>query len=394
VPAPEADRHVAAREWHVGSLPFLITCGATPSNEPLGVPDRLPFVLEQDGTTGVLRQKHDDAVERALEAGYREGAVISGVMDDSGIGQRYALDFLAYIERQIPALRGKRVLEIGCGTGYLLSLLRDRGATVIGVEPGRHGVEGAKRFGVQVLPGFFPSPQITGEFDLVIAYAVIEHLSDVAKFLAEIRAALTADGIAILAAPDCRPYLAAGDLSCLIHQHWSYFTAATLRATVERSGFSAEITEAGFGGSLYCTARRAGGAPTKPPAADERGLERYRMASGSMLEKLRTLLSTHAASDQSLGIYVPGRIINALAVLGTDRGAQRLRFFDDNPQMRGLFYPGFPYPIEGWQEYLDRPATTMLIMSNTFGGTIRARIEALGGRHVLGWDDLFTDTAS
>ena len=150
--SPEYLDHARAT-WLVGDLPLVITCGQTPSNAALRLPDALPFTLEVDPLSGTIRQQRSAAVEQALRAGYGEGAVISGSMDDAGLGQRYAGDFLAYVERVIPSLDGKRILEIGCGTGYLLSLLRDRGATVVGIEPGPQGKVGAQRFGVRVVQG-------------------------------------------------------------------------------------------------------------------------------------------------------------------------------------------------------------------------------------------------
>ena len=39
--------------------------------------------------------------------------------------------------RLLGDLHGRRVLDAGCGNGYLSRMLADRGATVVGVEPGR-----------------------------------------------------------------------------------------------------------------------------------------------------------------------------------------------------------------------------------------------------------------
>jgi hypothetical protein len=368
----------------------MVTCGTTPSNAPLGLPDTLPFALEFDSFTGTIRQVRNSLVERALQVGYGEGAVISGAMDSAGIGQRYAEDFLAHIKRVVPSLRGKRILEIGCGTGYLLSLLRDGGADVVGIEPGPHGEAGGRRFGVRILQGFFPHPALQGPFDLVLAYAVLEHLADPLELLDSIGSVLAPEGCAILAVPDCQPYLTAGDLSCLLHQHWSYFTAESLQTLLGCAGFDAKVHPAAFGGSLYCAARPlAIRGASKAGSGDPHSLTRYRETSVGMLNRLAAILQSCTTARKSLGVYVPGRLINALAVGRYDLSGKSVRFFDDNPELRGRFFPGFATQIESWQDYVEQPVDMMLIMSNTFGLAIRQRVDRLGRSEVKTWDELF-----
>lgn len=385
--SPESPQDTGAA-WCVGELPFVITCGQTPSNASLGLPDALPFTLELDPLSGTIRQQRSALVEQALRTGYGEGAVISGSMDDEGLGQRYAGDFLAYLERVVPSLSGQRILEIGCGTGYLLSLLRDRGATVLGIEPGPQGEAGARRFGVRVVQGFFPEPEVQGPFDIVIAHAVLEHCADPMAFLADIRATLAENGRALFAVPNCEPYIAAGDLSCLLHQHWSYFTADTLEALAARAGLRAEVQQAKLAGTLYCVATPGSSDKRRVPA-DPESIGHYRQRSTAMLQRLAGILASSGTGGRSIGIYVPGRLINALAVGRQQLPGLKLRFFDDDPNLRGRFYPGFPIAIESWQDYVDRPVDTMLVVSSTFGNVIRERLDRLGLSEVKMWRDLF-----
>lgn len=385
---PEKPENIGST-WLVGELPLVITCGRTPSNAPLGLPDALAFTLELDPLSGTMRQQRSLVVEQALRAGYGEGAVISGSMDDEGLGKRYAEDFLAYVERSVPSLGGKRILEIGCGTGYLLSLLRDRGAIVVGIEPGPQGRKGGMRFGVRVVQGFFPEPAVKGPFDIVIAHAVLEHCADPMAFLDSIRATLAENGRALFAVPNCEPYIAAGDLSCLLHQHWSYFTADSLRALTARAGLSAEIQQARLPGTLYCAATPGSSDKRPVPTGSLQSIARYRQRSTATLQRLAGILASSATAARSVGIYVPGRLINALAVSRQQQPAIKLRFFDDDPKLRGRFYPGFATAIEGWQDYVDRPVDTMIVASNTFGHVIRERLDRLGLSEVKVWRDLF-----
>src|SRR6202142_1151262 len=287
--------------WSVGELPFFFRHTETPSNAQYGLPDRLPFFLDADRETGLIKQPFNKDVETTLDLAYRQGSILSGAMDTSGIGQRYALDFLAYIEAAVPTMAGKRMLEIGSGTGYLLSLLRDRGADVIGIEPGPQGDNTETRFGIKTVRGYFPSNQISGNFDVVIAYGVLEHLSNAGGLLREIKKQLTSQGIVILAVPNCEPYLQAGDLSCLIHEHWSYFTTESLRAVVRQESFSVTIANAGFGGALYCSASLSGGHGWVSVHTDGIPLlMNYRAKSIRMLSRLAALLSSAKKEQKSV----------------------------------------------------------------------------------------------
>lgn len=378
--------------WQVGELPFVFRHCAVPSNAEYGVPDRLSFSLEVDPETGRICQAFSRVTADVMDKAYQHGSVLSGAMDDHGIGRSYAQDFLAYITTVLPSLAGMRILEIGCGTGYLLSLLRDQGGEVVGIEPGPQGESAHDRFGVPVVRDFFPSSQLPENYDLVIAYGVLEHLPNPAVLLRHIQKQLAPQGTVILAVPNCEPYVKSGDISCLFPEHWSYFTGPTLRATLQRNGFAAEVIPAGFGGSLYCAARLAvGGEPFSPSGDSSQELETYRTSAERVLRHLGDLLGNARQNGQEVGIYAAGRLLNALTLLHMPRAAMPgIRFFDDNDLLHGKYFPGWPIPIENRADYARRPPNLTLVASRSFGSEIIGRLTELqvGGR-VLGWNDLY-----
>jgi SAM-dependent methyltransferase len=379
--------------WQMGEIPFFLQCFDSPTNAPFGLPDVLPFTLECDPKDGVIRQQRNRTVEMALEMGYKRGSEISGVMDDVGIGQSYAKDFIRYIDEIEPSLQGKRILEIGCGKGYLLSLLKARGADVLGIEPGPHGQEGGKRFEVPVTQGFFPSCLKETGFDFIVAYAVLEHLLHPEEFLASVMKNLSPDGRVILAVPDCSPYLSTGDISCLLHEHWSYFCHDSLDRLMRRCGLLPQIRGATFGGILYCTATPHDFSAQEPALSDERhSLSHYRHHAQVAMERLREffqMLRTESA-DNSIGVYVPGRFLNMLSLLGEDAAGLSLRFFDDNDALHGKFYPTFPILIEGFTDFARKPTDWVIVTSNTFGASIASKLrETAPSTRIATWGDFF-----
>ncbi len=81
----------------------------------------------------------------------------------------------------VPLGRGAKVLELGCGDGFQLGLLRQRFEHVFAIDPGRRPVRAAGF--VFAVAEALPFPD--GYFDLVISNCVLEHLEDRPRGLEE-----------------------------------------------------------------------------------------------------------------------------------------------------------------------------------------------------------------
>ncbi len=87
------------------------------------------------------------------------------------------------IERLLPPMRpGLRVLDLGCGNGFIAGWYLKRGCRVVGIDASKSGVEQAKRHhpegrfeAIEVRPDLLA---VLGEepFDLVSSTEVVEHL--------------------------------------------------------------------------------------------------------------------------------------------------------------------------------------------------------------------------
>ena len=368
--------------WALPSLPFIFRPLETPGNPP-GLPNALPLTIAVDPATGLLRQVPDPIVSEGLDRAYAIGSEIPGLMEDQGIGKEYADDFLELLSATPAAgnLRDTSVLEIGCGTGYLLSRLKERGARVQGIEPGPHGERGSALYGVPVVRGSFPSAEIQGQFGLVVLYLVLEHLPDPVGFLASVRDRVTPGGHLAIVVPDAEPFLEAGDPSILFHEHYSYFTAATLAATLRTAGAaSVRIRRSGLSRLLFATCTFGTGAgddvPFDVPLVDSMAMaHRFRTRVVGSTAKIAAYLAEARALGETIAVYVPGRFVNYLAI--GDFGFHGLRFFDDSPSMHGRFYPGIPVPVEAMEDLVARPTPRVLIMSASFGDRIKARVAPL-----------------
>jgi SAM-dependent methyltransferase len=110
----------------------------------------------------------------------------------------------AYYER--PAIldlagdvAGRRILDVGCGSGPLFAALRDRGAIVTGIDSSARMLELARRrlgtsAALHLADLRSPLPFADGAFEDVVASLVLHYLEDWTAPLAELRRVLTPGG--------------------------------------------------------------------------------------------------------------------------------------------------------------------------------------------------------
>ncbi|MDQ3670896.1 MAG: class I SAM-dependent methyltransferase [Actinomycetota bacterium] len=145
---------------------------------------------------------------------------------------------------------GRRVLDVGCSSGYLARPLVERGCTVVGIEQDPAAAEAAREVCEEVLVGDAESMELPfsdESFDVVLCGDLIEHLRDPARFLARIRPLLGESGRLVLTTPNVANWtmrlgLLVGrwrytERGILDRTHLHLFTRATLVETLERAGY-------------------------------------------------------------------------------------------------------------------------------------------------------------
>lgn len=115
-------------------------------------------------------------------------------------------------------VRGGRVLDFGCGTGYGDARIAPDCAAVTGVDVSSAAIEHARRtyvadnldYRVIAPVDQAPLPFADGSFDAVLSFQVIEHVPDPDRYVAEAWRVLDHGGVLIVATPDRRVRLLPG----------------------------------------------------------------------------------------------------------------------------------------------------------------------------------------
>ncbi len=145
---------------------------------------------------------------------------------------------------------GKRVLDVGCSSGYLARPLVERGCVVVGIEQDEVAAEAAREVCEDVLTGDVETMELQftpGSFDVVLCGDLIEHLRAPEQLLARVRPLLRDDGRLVLTTPNVANWamrlgLLAGrwrytERGILDTTHLRFFTRKTLVETLEAAGF-------------------------------------------------------------------------------------------------------------------------------------------------------------
>jgi SAM-dependent methyltransferase len=122
-------------------------------------------------------------------------------------GQRESIESIPYSHalHEYREFKGKKVLDVGCGNGYVLANYASEGAEVFGIDITEAGIDLCrKRFEYRGLSGNFrvadaqELPFTDNTFDCVCSMGVLHHVPDTQKALDEIHRVLKPGGRLIL----------------------------------------------------------------------------------------------------------------------------------------------------------------------------------------------------
>ena len=133
-----------------------------------------------------------------------------------------------------------RLLDVGAGSGMLVEQALRMGFDAEGVEPSKWLHARAQELRLPVHLGTFPHPEINGNYDVITAVDVLEHVSNPLTLLSEIRRALNVDGIAVIVTPDVKSLAARVFKWKWWHfrvAHISYFSKETLLFALQKTGY-------------------------------------------------------------------------------------------------------------------------------------------------------------
>jgi 2-polyprenyl-3-methyl-5-hydroxy-6-metoxy-1,4-benzoquinol methylase len=349
------------------------------SPQVLDFPASLPFTLAFDERLGLIAQKTSRKVNFWLNKGYKFGSPGSTPLDKGTFSEKRSGAIIKALSSCLGprGVVGRSFLEIGCGSGYLLHLLKRNGAIrCLGIEPSPLANSGSKNYQVEIRQEFYEPGKITEKFDVVFTTCVLEHINQPLTFLRGLKTCVKPGGILFTAVPDCELGLSIGDISLLAHQHVSYFTRRSLRQLYLKLGFDkTNFTTTGYGWLLYMW----GKLPLK-----DRHLAGTNAAGVAREKKLfncfvKLIVKNAAAIQQKISlIESQGKSVGAYGAYPfflSFKWANLPRFFDTDTAKHGKYFLGYDVPIENPGSLKTRPVDSIFVAPINHDQKIRSFLE-------------------
>lgn len=147
-------------------------------------------------------------------------------------------------------IRGKTVLEVGCGKGEFLSLICELGDNRgVGYDPSF--VPDRQRSGqdLRFVREFFTENTNEASPDLLCCKMTLEHIGETRRFLRSVRAVATRmETVVFFQVPDVDRILKEGAFWDVYYEHCSYFSPTSLRHLFIGTGFAVQRIWTGYDG--------------------------------------------------------------------------------------------------------------------------------------------------
>ena len=137
-------------------------------------------------------------------------------------------------------LEGKKIIEIGCGQGEFLTVLREFPVQVFGIEHRKDLVIKAQNAGLNVWNDFTETAEqmIKGApFDAFLSFNFLEHQPDPNTMLRCIYNNLSVGGVGLVTVPSLDYIVSNDSFYELLHDHIANYSEDTLRFLLNRNGF-------------------------------------------------------------------------------------------------------------------------------------------------------------
>lgn len=261
----------------------------------------------------------------------------------------------------------KRLLEVGCGKGEYMGLLRQAGArSVYGVENAPLSVAEAKKSGFDVAQGYmargFTNPW-SERFDGFAIFSFMEHWPDLNGSLRTLFNFLNADAHGLVEVPNFEFIVANGLYSEFTADHIFYFDRQTLRTVLELNGYEViAINTIWHGYILSAQVRKR--VPQKPAG--------FIAKQQRIIEQLRAF----AGRFESREIVVWGAGHQALAVMSLAKLKNMFAHVVDSASFKQNKYtPGTHLLIKSPSSLLlDRPKA-IVVMAAAYSDEVAKTIE-------------------
>ena len=246
------------------------------------------------------------------------------------------------------------VVEIGCGQGEFLSLLKERGCDMlVGFDPAYDAARStvADCSGIEVLPRVFDLGSVAAAPSAIICKMTLEHIAQPVAMLRQMAKLASRSSCCeiFVQVPNAGAIFARGAFWDVYYEHCNYFTTTTLSYALQCAGLE-PVTIAPAFADQYIVARakhavRSDDAAVSLDVQSElASFERFCSAISRKSEEWRDRIGAWIAAGEQIMLWGGGS--KAVAFVSfTHAEGNLLAAIDINPRKSNTFLPGSGLPV-------------------------------------------------
>ena len=279
--------------------------------------------------------------------------------------------FVSWVDKY--NLKGKSILEVGCGRGEYLSILKQTEVSLAhGIEYSKESVSSCINSELSVTKGFFGDENFVlpkQKYDGFICLNFIEHWPNPNKVLAHLKKNLSEDAIGIIEVPNFDMILKQGLYSEFISDHLFYFTKDTLTFMLNYNGF--EVIECSVIWHDYILS-----AVVRKRKRIDLSLLKSRKLN------VETELNSFIDKFEKKEVAIWGAGHQSLAVMSLAKLENKIRYVVDSaPFKQGKYTPATHFPIVAPIELVNNPVKAVIIIAASYSNEV-ARIMKNTYQHI------------
>jgi ubiquinone/menaquinone biosynthesis C-methylase UbiE len=296
--------------------------------------------------------------------------------------------FQSIVDILVPFLSPQsKVIEIGCATGKMLSLLKEKwGCEVMGADPSLVCAETAKRLhNISVCNyNLWDLPLSEQRFNCVILSAVLEHIRDLNRAIDKITSLLLFNGLLEIEVPDASRYadFLGAPFQEFSTEHIDFFSPISLDNLLQKHGYQKLICEQSVRSQsdntlmpvITAIYQYSGNKNHKITFDDitKSNLNTYIWGSQQIENQLQQIIDDLINAQLPILIWGVGTHTQRLLATGKLLKANICAFIDSNPRYKDKTIHGIPIisPSE-----IGQHDEAILISSQVFQSEIKKQIE-------------------